>query len=530
MIDQSLAGRRLGRSVARVAFLLSAMFLASRLLGFVRQGAINAQFGVGPEADAWFAAFRIPDTLFTLFAGGALISAFIPVYVQLRGTGTRAERQRLFSGVLNLLGLIVAVTALLAAVFAPTLMRALVPGFDPATRELAVEATRYLMISPLLLGISAVFKGALHAENDFLLPAVGPVLYNLGVIAGALLLAEPLGIIGLAWGTIAGALLHVIVQVPGLRKGGLAWRPMIALSGPGRRVVELMLPRLGGFAVIQLSFFFVNYLASLQGPSGVAAFGNAWLLLLFPLGVLAIPYAEAVLPRFSAQHARGDTAALAATASAALTYILFATVPASLTMILLGEPLVAVLFERGAFDASASAATGVVLSALAVGLVGHSLAEVLTRIYYARQDTRRPVLIISASLFLHMLLSWALAGPFAVAGIALGVSIGVLVEVIVLYVWLRRLGLAIRPDRGLWVIAVASLLVAAGAWLAVEVLSSLHLGAGLEGVGIIAILSMSGLAYLGITLALGLEQPRILLAVLSSRWGHIPWAGRRRPS
>ena len=493
------------------------MFLLSRLLGFLRQAVINGQIGLGPEADAWFAAFRIPDTLFTLFAGGALISAFIPVFAGLRGKDHAADRRRLFSGVLNLLGIVMIGGSLLAGIFAPALMAVMVPGFDEQTRALATEATRYLMISPLLLGISAVFKGALHAERDFLLPAVGPVLYNAGVIAGALLLVEPLGIVGLAWGTIGGAVLHLLIQVPGLRRAGLGWRPTLAVRGPGRRVIELMLPRLGGFAVIQLSFFFINYLASLQGPSGVAAFANAWMLLLFPLGILAIPYAEAVLPEFSDLSTRGDRSGLARATSDALAYVIFATLPAGLVMIVTGEPLVRVLFERGAFDATASAATAVVLAALAVGLVGHATAEILTRVYYSRQDTRRPVLIISASLVLHMAISWALSGPFAVAGIALGVSIGILVEVVVLFLWLRRLGLAISLGTGTLRVFGASLLAAAVAWLGSELLGSGAPPPPVYAAGMLLVLGLAVAAYLGTTLALGLEQPRTLWRMLRSR-------------
>ena len=503
--------------VARAALLLSAMFLLSRLLGFARQAVINSQIGLGPEADAWFAAFRIPDTLFTLFAGGALISAFIPVYAGLRGIEHAEDRRRLFSGVLNLLGMVMIGGSLLGALLAPALMAVLVPGFDEPTRAMATEATRYLMLSPLLLGISAVFKGALHAERDFLLPAVGPLLYNLGVIAGALFLVEPLGIVGLAWGTIGGAVLHLLIQVPGLRRAGLGWRPALAMRGAGRRVIALMLPRLGGFAVIQLSFFFINYLASLQGPSGVAAFANAWMLLLFPLGVLAIPYAEAVLPEFSDLNARGDTAGLAQATSESLTFVLFATLPAGLVMIVTGEPLVRVLFERGAFDATASAATAVVLAALAVGLIGHAAAEILTRVFYARQDTRRPVLVISACLLLHMVVSWALAGPFAVAGIALGVSIGVLVEVVVLYIWLRRLGLKISIGSGTARVFGASVLAAAFAWLGTELLGSLDPAPPVYAAGLLGVFGLAAGTYLGITMAMGLEQPRTLLRVLGSR-------------
>ncbi len=500
------------------------MVLLSRIIGLGRQTVINAQFGLGPETDAWFAAFRIPDTLFTLFAGGALISAFIPVYLHVRGRGTRAERIALFSAVLNLLGMIMTVFAIAGIVFAPVLMDLLVPGFDEPTRAMASEATRYLMLSPLLLGISAVFKGALHAERNFFLPAVGPVLYNLGIIAGAVFLAEPLGIVALAWGTVAGAVLHVLVQIPGLRGVGLSWRPVIGLAGPARRVAALMLPRLGGFVVIQLSFVFINFLASLQGPSGVASFANAWMLMSFPLGLVAVPFAEAALPVLAQQHARGDRAAMTQSGSEALTFVFFATLPIAFITINLAGPIVGLLFERGAFDAAATAATGAVLAALAVGLLGHCLAEVLTRIFYAMEDTRRPVLIISATLLLHMAISWALAAPFGVAGIALGISIGVLVEVVVLVVFLRRVGITIRLQAGVARMLFAAALSAGGAWLAVQLLDT-RLAAGLlHGLGVVTVLIVALLLYVGLAVLLGLQQPRMMADVIKARLA----PGRRR--
>ena len=418
-----------------------AFFLASRLLGFVRQAAITAVFGVGPDADAWFAAFRLPDMLFTLFAGGALISAMIPVYTEFRDAGSRERSNQVVSGIFNSLAAFMVVAGAAGMLLAGPLTDILVPGFDTEARATTAEATRWLMLSPLLLGVSAVAKGVLQSERRFLLPALGPVLYNLGTIFGALFLTEEFGVMGLVWGTLAGALAHVLIQLPGMARVGIRYLPR---SGPGdpavRRVLRLMLPRLFGFAVIQSSFIFVNFLASFIGASSVAALANAWLLLLFPLGVLAIPFAEASLPAFSSLWARGEREALGRQYHWALRNVLFLTAPAAAGLIVVAAPLLSVLFERGAFGADATALTATALIFYSVGLIGHAAVEVLARVFFSMQDTRTPVIVGVVSLLIHTLLSWLLSLWLGIGGLALGVSLGVLLEAIVLY-WLldRRL-------------------------------------------------------------------------------------------
>ena len=416
-----------------------AFFLASRLLGFVRQAAITAIFGIGPEADAWFAAFRLPDMLFTLFAGGALISAMIPVYTEYRDAGRRQRANQVVSGIFNSLAAFMIVAGAAGMLLAGPLTDLLVPGFDAATRAITAEATRWLMLSPLLLGLSAVAKGVLQSERRFLLPALGPVLYNLGTIFGALYLTGNFGVMGLVWGTLAGALVHVLIQLPGMRRVGLRYLPR---GGPGdpavRRVLRLMLPRLLGFAVIQSSFIFVNFLASYIGQSSVAALANAWLLLLFPLGVLAIPFAEASLPAFSSLWVRGDRDGLHEHYHWALRNVLFLTAPAAAGLIVVAAPLISVLFERRSFGPEATALTATALVLYSVGLIGHAAVEVLARVFFAMQDTRTPVIVGVASLLVHMLLSWLLSLWLGIGGLALGVSIGVLLEAAVLYLLLRR--------------------------------------------------------------------------------------------
>ncbi len=418
-----------------------AFFLASRLLGFVRQAAITAVFGIGPDADAWFAAFRLPDMLFTIFAGGALISAMIPVYTEYRDAGRRERVNEVVSGIFNSLAAFMILAGAAGMLLADPLTDMLVPGFNPATRATTAEATRWLMLSPFLLGLSAVARGVLQSERRFLLPALGPVLYNLGTIFGALLLTDKFGVMGLVWGTLAGALVHVLIQIPGMGRVGFRYLPR---SGPGdravRRVMRLMLPRLLGFAVIQSSFIFVNFLASYIGGSSVAALGNGWLLLLFPLGVLAIPFAEASLPAFSSLWSRGDREGLRQQYHWALRNVLFLTAPAAAGLIAVATPLIAVLFERRAFGPEATALTATALVFYSVGLIGHAAVEVLARVFFAMQDTRTPVIVGVASLLVHMLLSWLLSLWMGIGGLALGVSIGVLLEAGVLY-WLLRLRL-----------------------------------------------------------------------------------------
>ncbi|MBM4438568.1 MAG: murein biosynthesis integral membrane protein MurJ, partial [Actinobacteria bacterium] len=432
----SLAG-----GIAGAATILLITILASRLLGFVRQIAITSQFGVGPEADAWFTAFRIPDTIFQLFAGGALLSAVIPVYAAVRARGDRRALGELVSGVITLVGLVTAVAGAVGAVFAEPLMRAVAPGFPPATLALAADASRWLMLSPVLLGFSAIIKAVLQAERRFWLPALSPILYNAGIIAGAVLLARWFGLSGLVWGTLLGAGLHVLVQAPGLRALRFAPRPAWAWRSPDvRRVVALVIPRIVGVAVLQISLVYVNLLASLQGESAVAALGNAFILLLLPLGMFAMSLGEAALPELSERWAAQDRAGFAQRLAGLSRHVLFLNLPASVALIMLAEPIVTVLFERGAFDARATALTATALQFFAIGLAGHALVEVLVRGFFAMHDTRTPVAVGVASLLVHMLLSWLLAQRIGQGGIALGVSIGVLLEAYLLTVLLRVRG------------------------------------------------------------------------------------------
>ncbi len=429
-----------GGGIAVAFSIVVASVAASRILGFVRQAAINAQFGVSPEADAWFTAFRIPDTIFMLLAGGALSSAVIPVYMDVKARGDPMALRQMLGGVATLVFLGSTAAAAAGALLAGPLMNAIAPGFSIATRDLAVEASRWLMVSPVILGLCAVAKAGLQSERRFVLPALGPLVYNVGIIFGAVVLARFFGLTGLVWGTLIGVGLYLGVQVPGVWIW-LAPRPVIGLNNPDvRRVMILMLPRLLGVAVLQASLIYVNILASLQGESMVAAINNGFLLMLLPLGLFAMALGEATLPELARYWSVGDRTAFASRVTSVARHVMFLTIPAAVGLVVLAEPLVGVLFQRGMFDARATELTATALRFFAIGLVGHAAVEILVRGFFAMQDTRTPVAIGSLGLTMHMCLSWLFGQWFGLGGIALGLSIGVLVEASILSVILWRRG------------------------------------------------------------------------------------------
>jgi len=243
------------------------LFVASRALGLVREMVISHRFGTGGELDAYLAAFRVPDILFQIVAGGALASAFIPTFAGYLAHDDEQGAWRLASAVINLVMIVTAVLSLLAVWLSPWLVSAVIaPGFDPARQALTVELMRWMLLTPTIFGISGIVMGILNARHHFLLPALAPVVYNVGIIAGAWLLAPRMGVRGLAVGVVAGAIGHLLVQVPGLIHHGLRYKLVVGMRDAGvREVGRLMVPRMVGLAAVQINFLVNTILASGAG-------------------------------------------------------------------------------------------------------------------------------------------------------------------------------------------------------------------------------------------------------------------------
>jgi putative peptidoglycan lipid II flippase len=521
--DAAEAGASAKAQIARAAGLVMALFVVSRALGLFREIAISHQFGTGGELDAYLAAFRLPDILFQIVAGGALASAFIPTFAGYLAREDQAGAWRLASGIINLVFILTAGFSLLAAVFAPWLAETvIVPGFAPERQALTARLMRMMLITPAVFGVSGVVMGILNARQHFLLPALAPILYNLGIIAGALVLAPSMGVAGLALGVIAGALGHLFVQMPGLVRHGMQYSPMLGLRDPGvHEVGRLMLPRVAGLAAVQVNFLVNTILASGLAAGSLAALNYAWLLMLLPQGIFAQSIATAAFPTFSAQAARQQRSEMRSTLSATLRAVLYLTIPAAAGLLVLRRPLIEIIFQRGAFTAGSTEMVAWALAFYVLGLPAHALVEIVVRAFYAMHDTKTPVVVGVAAMALNVFLSLAFIAAFESGGLmphgglAFSNSIATTIEMAVLLFLIRRRlnGLEGRQmGRSLARISVSAAALAAvagglawslsarSAWL----VAALAVGSG-------------GLVYVALSLVLGSPEPRAVWRMVRSR-------------
>ncbi len=405
-------------AVARAALLVMAAFVVSRALGLVRDILIARQFATSPELAAYVAAFRIPDLLFVLVAGGALASAFIPTLATYHARGDTEGGWKLTSAVGTWLLIISGTAALLAVALAPWIVQyVLAPGFSPSLHALTARLMRIMLGATVIFSLSGLLMGVLHTHQHFLLPAIAPAVYNAGIIFGAVVLAPRMGVYGLAIGVVLGAVAHLGVQLPALARLRPRLRLLLGLGDPNvaegiREVVRLMLPRMGGLAVVQLNFIVTTILASFLNPQALPSLDYAWRIMLLPQGVFALAVATAAFPTFAAQAARSELRAMQETFARILGAVLFLTMPAAVGLTLLREPVVALLLQRGAFGATSTAAVAWALLFYAPGLIGHSVVEITTRAFYALHDTMTPVLVGGAAMLVNIVLSLLLLPRF----------------------------------------------------------------------------------------------------------------------
>ncbi len=463
--------------IARAASLVMALFIASRALGLLREIVIGAQFGAGAELDAYLAAFRLPDLLFTLVAGGALASAFLPTFSERLAHGQAASAWDLAAKVANLLVLALTILAILAAIFArPLVTRVIAPGFSPEQQALTVTLMRWMLVSTVIFGLSGLVMAVLNAFHHFLLPGLAPIFYNLAIILAAIFLAPRWGITALVIGVVAGASLHLLVQVPGLIHFRSHWTPSLSLADAGvREVMRLMGPRVLGLAVVQINFMVNVFLASHLVAGSISALNYAWLIMLLPQGIFAQAIATAAFPTFAHQAALGERKAMRETLGGIFALLSFLTIPAAILLILLRQPIVSLLLERGAFDSFDVDMTAFALAFFALGLVGHAVVEIAARGFYALKDTLTPVLVGVAAMAANVLLSLLLIRPLAHGGLALANSAATLAEAGVL-LWLLRARLGGWDEKRVGR-SLVSTLAAAGVMAAI-VFALLRLGAG----------------------------------------------------
>lgn len=383
-------------SVAEASFILMVSFFTSAMLGAVRQILFNAHFGVGMEANAYYAAFRLPDTLFSLIAGGALSSAMIPVLINTVREEGEAAGARLIQLVLTTLLTFFALIVLLVELFTPGLVQGvLAPGFDPATSQLTVTLTRLMLLQPLILAAASVATAVLNSRNQFLLTGLSVISYNVALIVGILAarLVPGLGIYGPTAGVVLGAIFQVLILLPAFRTNGRRFRLAWQLNdGRLREIVALLIPN--GLAVG------VNYAGNIADTSfasraaegaALGALYNGWLLVGLPIALLGQAVGQAAFPRLAAAAEAGAWGVLRRSLIQALGAVIGLSLLAMAGLFFLGRPVITILFERGEFTAAAGDLTYQVLLAYAVALPAYVGTEVITRGLIALRDTRTPL-------------------------------------------------------------------------------------------------------------------------------------------
>ncbi|MBC2710014.1 MAG: murein biosynthesis integral membrane protein MurJ [Desulfosarcina sp.] len=414
-------------NVTRAAGVVGAATLLSRIFGYVRDMVFASFFGAGMAADAFIAAFRIPNLL-----------------------RRREDGLRLAVSALKLLLVSLSVIAIIGVVAAPIIIKTVAPGFSnpPEKMALTVVLTRIMFPYVILIGLVALCMGILNVMGHFAAPAIAPVLLNLAMIGSVFAVSrlsdsETVQVMGLAGGVLVGGVLQLALQLPYLVKHGIRFWKKSGLWHPGmRKVGLLMLPTIFGAAVYQINILVGTLLASLLPQGSVSYLYYADRLVQFPLGIFAQAAATAVLPSLSRQAANGDHAGLGDTFGHAMSLVLFITIPAMVGLIVLRDPIVALLFKRGAFDAQTTRLTSDALLYYALGLWAFSAVRIVVSTFYAMQDTRTPVIAATVSIVANILIGIALMGPMKHCGLALATSLASMVNLFILVVVLRkRLGM-----------------------------------------------------------------------------------------
>lgn len=418
-------------TVVQAALLLAVAAFSSDIVGLIRERVLTTAFGAGAIFDAYVAAFRLPDLIFNLAVLGALSAAFIPLFTEklVRNGNDRVPAFTFGLSVLNVLLVVVITFSLLYTIFAPWVVPWLTPGFTGEKLALTIRLARIMAWQPVLLTISFIFSGILNSFKRFLSYALAPILYNIGIIIGVLVLVPLVGIAGLGWGVVLGALLHMLVQLPSVWAVGFRWRPRVAwLAGDGRAILRMTLPRMFALGAEQVNLLLATVIGSALLTGSITVFYLANNIQSLPIGIFGLGFAQAAFPTMAEQAARGERLQFRHTLTQSFRYILFFVVPAMVLFFLLRAQVVRVLFGAGAFDWEDTILTFQTLSWLMVSVFAQATIPLLVRAFYVQQNTKTPVIFSTVALVVNLILSLVLSRWYGVQGLAMAFSVAAIVH------------------------------------------------------------------------------------------------------
>jgi len=414
---------------------------ASRILGLLRDRLLATYFGSSAELGVYFAAFRLPDMIFQLLVMGTLATAFIPVTTALISKGKKKEAWYVASSILNIGLVVFAVLALLVFVFSKNLSSLIAPGFNAEELALMSRLTRIMLVSQLFLILSNFLTGVLQSFKRFIIPAIAPVLYNLGIILGIVFFAPSCGIYGPTLGVVLGTILHFMIQVPLARRLGLDYKLAFDFRHPRvKEIGRLMLPRTIGLAVAQIDYTVDIVLASLISTSSLVYFNFAQHLQLLPVGLFGATIAQAALPTLAEEGEEKNLSNYKKTLLNSLQQILFLVLPFSVLLIILRIPIVRLVFGAARFDWKATVLTGRVLALFSLSLFAQSWVHLLARGFYALHNSRTPVVIGAISVLTNVAASvyFILVLELPIWGLGLSTSIANILNALLLLFYLDK--------------------------------------------------------------------------------------------
>lgn len=504
--------------------LVAVGIFCSRVTGLIRQRVFAHYFGLGTEADAFYAALRIPNFLQNLFGEGALSASFIPVYAGLLARGERQAADRVAGAVAALLALVVSILVLIGVLATPVFIDVIAPGFHGDTRTLTIDIVRVLFPGTGLLVLSAWCLGVLNSHHRFLLSYASGVMWNVAMIATLLLFGGraslPTLAVYLAWGSVAGSALQFGVQIPLVLRLAPDLRVVLdTASAEVRTVVRNFMPAFVSRGVVQLSGYIDTLLATWLPGGAVSALSNATTLTLLPVSLFGMAVSAAELPSMSGVASADDDAAqrLRLRLDAGLRRIAFFVVPSAMAFLALGDVVAGALLQTGRFSRADSQYVWAILAGSAVGLLAQTLGRLYSSTYYALRDTRTPlryaVVRVTLTTVLGYLFAFWLPGPLGLAprwgaaGLTASAGIAGWAEMLMLRNTMNarigRTGLSPSYVAALWLSAAAG---AAVGWAIKLALPALH-----PVLAAVLILGPYGLVFAGMTLALGVPEAGALL-------------------
>ena len=394
-------------NITFAAIIIASSGIFSKFLGLIRDRLLAGRFGAGEDLDVYFAAFRIPDFIYGLLIAGGVAAAFLPVFSEYfaKEKGWSPKVLEFANSALNCFLLLLLFLCGILAIFTPFLIKLIFPGFSSEMQSLTVSLTRIMLLSPIFFGISSIFSGILHYFNRFLPYSLAPIFYNLGIIFGIIFLVPSFGIFGLAYGVVAGAIMHFLIQAPAAGLSGYRYKPLFNFNFPGiKKIFKLMIPRTIGVAVNNINLIIVTAIASTFAVGSITIFNFSNNLHYFPIGIIGFSFAISSFPAFSRLWANGQKEEFFNNFSSSLRKIFLFITPISFLMFLLRAQIVRLVLGTGEFGWAETRLTAASLGLFCLGIFAGGAIPLFTKAFFALQDTKTPLVIGSITVFLNLLL------------------------------------------------------------------------------------------------------------------------------